>query len=215
MRTYHNLISFVVFVSLVFQPLFTLSAQELRLPAADVSAPNIEHKTITEKVAVGQPLAISVTATDDTGIKSVILHYRVVGDAKFKSLTMVKGEGSDKYIAEIPEDDVRIPGIEYYIEAADLAGNKVLRGYSFSPLKVVVVPAGYQETVVATPSPETKPEDKSQEKGFFARNWMWIGLGVLAVGGLAAAVGGGGGGGGGGDNTPSTGSITVSAPVPQ
>jgi hypothetical protein len=212
MRTYHNLITFVVLVSLVFQPLFTLSAQELKLPAPDVSAPNIEHDTITEKIKVGQPLAISVTATDNTGIKSVILYYRVVGDAKFKYLTMVKGEGSDKYSAEIPEDDVRIPGIEYYIEAADLAGNKVLRGYSFSPLKVVVVPEGYKkEAVVATPPPEPKPGEKKKEKGFFARNWMWIGLGVLAVGGIAAAVGGGGGGG---DTTPTT-TITVTAPDPR
>jgi hypothetical protein len=215
MRTYHNLISFVILVSLVFQPLFTLSAQaqEPRLPAADVSAPDIEHEKITKKITVGQPLAISVTATDDTGIKSVILYYRVTGDAKFKYLTMVKGEGSDKYSVEIPKDDVRIPGVEYYIEAADLAGNKVLRGYSFSPLKIVVVPEGYQETAVTKAPPKPKPEEKKKEKGFFARNWIWIGLGVLAAGGLAAAVGGGGGGGG--DTTPSTGSVTVGAPIPQ
>ena len=43
--------------------------------------------------------------------------------------------------------------------------------------------------------------------------WLWIGLGVVALGGLAAAAGGGGGGGGGGGDPQlpdnSNGSISV------
>lgn len=45
------------------------------------------------------------------------------------------------------------------------------------------------------PLVEAAPEEK---KGI--SKWVWIGLGVLAVGGIAAAAGGGGGGGGGGSD---------------
>jgi len=52
--------------------------------------------------------------------------------------------------------------------------------------------------VLSTPEkdiPLTEVE-KTEKKGF--SKWVWIGLGVLAVGGAALALGGGGGGGGGG-----------------
>ena len=52
--------------------------------------------------------------------------------------------------------------------------------------------------------------EKTEKKGF--SKWVWIGLGVLAVGGAALALGGGGGGdggGGGGDGGDGTGDVSI------
>ena len=54
----------------------------------------------------------------------------------------------------------------------------------------------HKPEVLSTPEkdiPLTEVE-KTEKKGF--SKWVWIGLGVLAVGGAALALGGGGGGGG-------------------
>lgn len=63
----------------------------------------------------------------------------------------------------------------------------------------------HKPEVLSTPEkdiPLTEVE-KTEKKGF--SKWVWIGLGVLAVGGAALALGGGSGGsggdGGGGDGT--------------
>ena len=65
-----------------------------------------------------------------------------------------------------------------------------------------------------TEEPEPKPELKEEfvkpvEKG--GVSWLWIILGVVAVGGIAAAAGGGGSssGGGGGGGGGESGSLTV------
>ena len=64
-----------------------------------------------------------------------------------------------------------------------------------------------------TEEPEPKPELKEEfvkpvEKG--GVSWLWIILGLVAVGGIAAAAGGGGSsGGGGGGGGEGRGSLTV------
>jgi hypothetical protein len=65
----------------------------------------------------------------------------------------------------------------------------------------------HKPEVLSTPEkdiPLTEVE-KTEKKGF--SKWVWIGLGVLAVGGAALALGGGGGGDGGGDD--GTGDVSI------
>ena len=68
------------------------------------------------------------------------------------------------------------------------------------------------ETEEPKPKPEVKEElIKPVEKG--GVSWLWIILGIVAVGGIAAAAGGGGGGsssGGGGGGGNGGGTIPVS-----
>ena len=52
-------------------------------------------------------------------------------------------------------------------------------------------------------------EVKNTEKKGFSK-WVWIGLGVLAVGGAALALGGGGGDDGGGGDEGGTGDVSIS-----
>ena len=65
--------------------------------------------------------------------------------------------------------------------------------------------------VLSTPEKDIplKKVEKTEKKGF--SKWVWIGLGVLAVGGAALAIGGGGSGGNGdgGDGGDGTGDVSI------
>ena len=66
----------------------------------------------------------------------------------------------------------------------------------------------HKPEVLSTPEkdiPLTEVE-KTEKKGF--SKWVWIGLGVIAIGGAALALGGGGGGDGG-DGGDGTGDVSI------
>jgi len=111
-------------------------AAELALPSGDLIAPTIKHTLIEKKVPVGQQISINATVTDNVGVKSVILFYRDMNAAEFKRLKM--NRNLDSFVYTVQLDNVDSPGLEYYIQAMDLAGNTLLFGYSFSPLTVAV-----------------------------------------------------------------------------
>ena len=220
-------LSFYVFLLL---PLYPALAQELQLPSdSDRLPPVIQHQPSDQAAATGKPMIIKATITDNVSIKEAALYYRPMGNVEYFNLTMKKEE-NNVYSATIPADDVIEPGIEYYIQASDKAGNMVLRGFSFSPLTVMVEPVlpitepekeaplvkprrEKEEIIVETP-PAEKPVYKTEagEKAWYKKWWVWAIVGGGAVAVVAASGGGGGGDSGGGG--PATGSVTISAPVP-
>ncbi|MCP4406926.1 MAG: hypothetical protein GY807_04045, partial [Gammaproteobacteria bacterium] len=124
--------------------------------------------------------------------------------------------GQGIYTTTIPSEDMLAPGIEYYIQAADTAGNTVLRGFDFSPLIILVGSPGLEDAVTEVPPEETAAKPKEEKKKSGAMKWVLIGVGVAALAGLGIALGGGGGGGGGdgdGDNG-STGILSIDASAP-
>jgi len=199
--------------SLIFSPL--LYAEQLSLPSGDLVAPEVTHTPDTTAMTSGSNKIIKANVTDNVGIKSVILFYRLKGSENYDRLNMSRqGGSSDEYVVEIK--DLSSPGIEYYIQATDLAGNTLLHGYAFSPLAVnVKLPPSVPETTVAQSEAESTTTTLAAESSEKSYKWLWIGLGVLAVGAIAAGSGGGGGGGGGGAAADDTSSVIISAPVPQ
>jgi hypothetical protein len=193
---------FVISHSLVFLPLLTAQAAEgLAFPTGDLVAPEIDSPPVTEKFSLGERPTIRATVTDNVGVKSVTIFYRDKGETEFQRKEMARESGTDEYSVTLPE--IMAPGVEYYIQATDQAGNSLLHGHTFAPLTLNVVPGETgQEAVAAASQEEATAEPK---KG--VSKWVWIGLGVLAVGAIASS---GGGGDGGGD----TGTITISAPPP-
>jgi hypothetical protein len=175
--------------TLAYAPI--LRADQLSLPSGDLVAPEIKQDKYVDTVKVGVDHPISVKVTDNVGVKQVTLYYRAIGTEEYKRKGMTRVGKTDEYKTTISSDLITPPGVEYYIQAMDYAGNTVLYGYSFSPLAVKTVSA---DTAVATTSSSTavKSEESSSNK------WLWIGLGAAAV---ALAAGGGGGGGGGGTPT--------------
>ena len=191
-----------------------LQAAQLSLPSGDLIAPEVSHEVIPGTLQAGSSLQIKATVTDNVGVKSVTLFYRTKGVEEYKRISMNRIGDSDEYAVTLGKDDLVAPGIEYYIQAMDLAGNSLLHGYSFSPLAVNVVPpsapkASEGVAEKAQPAGEVIREEPKAEKKK-SKTWLWIALGVVAVGVIAAAASGGGGGDGGGD----TGTVVVTAPTP-
>jgi len=197
-RNLRLFISLLVSLSLIYTPI--LRADQLALPSADLVAPVVKHHPIENTPTAGLSQNFSAIVTDNVGVKSVTLFYRPIGSKQYQQKSMKKVGDTDEYLAILDADEMKAPGIEYYIQASDLAGNNLLHGYSFSPLVVNVSPAAAKPAEEVSFAPE---EDKE------ISNWVWIGLGVLAV---AAAAGGGGGGGG--SSSSSDGTVVVSAPLP-
>jgi hypothetical protein len=186
--------------SLVYAPL--LRAAQLSLPSGDLIAPEISQDKYIDTVEQGADHQITVTVTDNVGVKLVTLYYRNIGTQEYKRMTMDNIINTDDYHATITSDQIKAPGVEYYIQAVDNAGNTILHGYSFSPLGVKMIG---DDTTVAGASTSTAIEAEES-----SNTWLWIGLGVLAVG-LAAAAGGGGDGG---EPAATTGTVNITGPTP-
>jgi len=163
----------------------TAGAQDLNLGSEDHIAPQIRHDAPARTVPGRQPLTIDAIVTDNVNVDRVTLYYRPVGSTDYRELVMAPTTG-DRFAGVIDARDVSDPGIEYYIQAADSAGNTALRGFSFSPLMVAVGPA--------TGGPALA-ESAEGEKAWYQKPVVWAIVGGVVV---AAAVAGGGGGGGGG-----------------
>ncbi len=99
---------------------------------------------------------------------------------------MHRDKESDNYSVTLGHDEMIAPGIEYYIQAADFAGNTLLHGYSFSPLTVSVI-TGTQDLAVNDTS-NALVLDKAEPNKKKTKIWLWIGLGVLIVGAVAAVA---------------------------
>ncbi len=104
----------------------------------DYSPPLIDHQTPSAAATVGKAACIRATVVDtQSGVKTVVLYYRTIGASDYARQVMLP-EGDDVFSAAVPVPEVRQPGLEYYIEATDYAGNHRLRGVGFSPLVLAV-----------------------------------------------------------------------------
>lgn len=198
-----------------------VNAETLALPSDDINAPVVKHLASKKPASAQDGHIFTATVTDDVGVATVILYYRESGAMTYNRLAMTRVLNTDEFTAFIEPSALPEKGLEYYIQAKDLAGNSLLRGYSFSPLKLTVdATAPEPETPQPTPISEptlvqtSQTNSDDEEDSIWSNKWLWIGLGVLAVG-AAAAGGGGGGGGGGTDPTPTPETGTISGSIPQ
>jgi len=89
-------------------------------PLPDLTPPMVTHSPILTTQVAGTAVMIQATVTDaDSGVEGVTLYYRATGTTMFQSLAMV-GAGST-FTAMIPGAAVVQPGVDYYLEARDLA----------------------------------------------------------------------------------------------
>lgn len=194
-------------------------ADQLALSTADVTAPVLEQRNLVTKIAAGEDHQILVTATDNTAIKNVMLFYRVAGENIYQSKVMRNIPNTDDYSITLNASELHSDGLEYYIQATDLAGNTLLLGYAFSPIAVLVEQPVLTEQVASSPAMDLTTPVKKSEKKYESESsykWLWIGLGVLAVSALASSSGGGGGGDSGGTSSGpgDESTVLISAPVP-
>jgi len=184
------------------------------IPGNDFIGPTIEHSVVTDSIEVGTAYQIKAVVTDNVGVKIVLLFYRVAGTEDYKRVQMSPVDGTDNYTVTLGYKETIEPGIEYYFQAIDYAGNSFLYGYSFSPLQLRIVKNQTQqipELVQSGAKGNPKPDKKSEGK---LDKWVWIGLSVLAVGVIAAVAGGDDSADQNSGAKPETGSIIISGPGP-
>lgn len=184
----------------------------------DVEPPIIELEESPDGVA-GQTQVFTALVADDQALKDVKLYYRYEGQQPFASIIMTPLASTGYYTASVPTSPDETRAIEYYVQARDLGGNRVVRGFAFDPLirRLSTSTATEEPVISAQPTTGTTPaiepleptvaSDDISEGGV---NWVTIGLGILAVGVIAGLAGGSGGSGGGDGNVPLT--INIAAP---
>ena len=150
----------------------------------DFEPPLIEHESVDSSSAADAQ-EFTATVVDDRKLNEVLLFYRFVGEEAFISIPMNQVASSSVFSATVETDKDDPRSIEYYIQAKDAAGNRVVKGFAFSPLvrmvdgsdNVAAISGGDRAAVV-----KVKPSN--------SKRLLYIGLGVLAVGAIAAAAGG-------------------------
>lgn len=203
----------------------------------DLDPPEVDHIPVASGVA-GAVQSISVRAVDVQGIASVTLLYRASPAGEYKQVLMRQVSGTDNFTVSVDtaaEQDL----IEYYFLVIDSGGNKVLNGFPYKPFSRVLAPQ--QALVPDLSSPAEKPSDNAQAQGMPAsatvavddtanapetkdagqgKQLLWVVVGVLAVGLLAAGAAGSGGsdtttGGAGGTGTGTqTVPVILNIPLP-
>ena len=179
-------------------------AQAGPLPAEiDIDPPVIDHEALEPGIA-GEQQVFTAGVIDDRGLKHVMLFHRDQTGTQYQSIVMQKVEATDNYTVTIDTAPAQ-SRIEYYIEALDTGGNRVLKGFPFFPL--------VRELTTLTTNVAEAPESSKSRNGL-----IYVLLGVAAIGIIAAVAGGGGGDDGpeapepmpGDDTVPLT--ITVTPP---
>lgn len=164
----------------------------------DLDPPVIDHEALVTGISAEQQ-AFSAIVVDDRGLEHVMLFHRNRSGAEYASVQMQNVAGSDEYTATI-DTAVGQTRIEYYIEALDTGGNRVLKGFPFFPLvRDLNVPT-------ANVAQELEPDEATD------RRLIYVLLGVAAVGVAALALAGGsddGGNDGGGDTQPGPGTVPL------
>jgi len=154
----------------------------------DVEPPLIDHLPFAARQKTNFPLTIKAIITDNQGIQSAWLNYRVKGMDNYRVLLMRLSETTPStFVGIIPANEVGSETIEYYIQATDTGGNTVLRGGMLFPLSVAMK----QSPIFTKPSTYASDPKTVVTGGLFDlptnsnQAWAWIAGGVI-VGALIA-----------------------------
>lgn len=207
------------FYSLLCLPITPLLAQTAK--RAEHQPPVIQHSPEKKPVPLEDTLIIQAEVNKHEDLKEVTLFFRTTGEQGYSSMKM-EWVGEENYIAIIPRRFIRRPGIEYYIQASDHSGLTATQGKPNAPFMIDLNANTIEKRDPATAalqfekksfrfSTQATAEDpaENRKKPWYRTWWVWtIAMGVAA--GVAAAMLGGS------DDTkePTSGTATVSGPVP-
>jgi len=170
----------------------------------DFDPPVIDHESLVSGVA-GELQVFSALVVDDRGLERVTLYYRGTTGQDYQQVTMQRLSATDNYTASV-DSGVEQQKIEYYIEALDTGGNRVLKGFPFFPL-VRVLEAAPVAQQIEPPAPVASATTERNTA-------LYIVLGVLAAGLIAGLAGGSNSGGGGGEPPVNTVPLTINVSPP-
>ena len=90
---------------------------------SDRTGPFVEHTPPGGPVKAGESLELTATVTDSSGVSEVILNFRNSLSSGFVQLAMTP-QGSNRFSAQVPAQEVIAPWLRYYIEAVDASPNQ-------------------------------------------------------------------------------------------
>ena len=187
----------VVTTVLAVGPVQAQSVQDNEPPMLDLE--------VVETGTAGDSQVFSATVTDNDEVLEVVVYLRIQGTDTYERVPMDPIPGTSFYTVTVDVTTDEATVLEYYMNASDVSGNRVVRGFAFDPLvRILMTPEELAQTTEpaaapTTPTPAPTPPRTGLSTG---QKVLFIGLGVLAVGALAAAASSGGGGSGGGDDMP-------------
>ncbi|MFK8083100.1 MAG: hypothetical protein AB8B97_22695 [Granulosicoccus sp.] len=158
-----------------------LMAQQTR--SSDFESPIIEHIALDTGL-IGGVEVFGATVVDNVEIEAVSLFYRFSGEKQFAELPMREIASSAFYSVKVDTANVPLDtsAIEYYLQAEDTSGNIVLKGFAFQPLLRTFTPSATQSVPQITkPAAPTATASKNLK-------WVYVAVGVLAVGVIAASL---------------------------
>ncbi len=168
---------------------YLLSTLLLGLPSGayaqaqgDTEPPRIEFEPVDRGI-LGDTQVVSAGITDDIGVDSVTLHYRLDPDAAYESIEMEPLGETSIYSASVETAGSDASVLQYYVEARDGAGNRSIRGFAFDPLERQLGQDAAPPVADAAGVPEPGMST--------GRKVLYGVLGVIAVGAIAAVAGGG------------------------
>jgi tetratricopeptide (TPR) repeat protein len=148
-----------------------------RVQALDHDPPRQVHEPVARS-RWGQAVTIRDQVSDPSGVRRVVLNYRIAGNRGFSSVTMER-DGKGRYLATIPGPSVVRPGVDYYLEAWDSLGNGPgLKGSPGAPIRLTV-----------EGGPLAASEQRASSAPWYKRWWVWAAVaGAVAVAGGAATA---------------------------
>lgn len=150
-----------------------------KVRALDHDPPRQLHQVMA-RAPFGRAITISDEVSDVSGVRRVVLNYRVAGNRGYSSVTMER-DPRGRFVATIPGVSVARPGVEYFLEAWDKLGNGPgLKGSAGAPIRIEVVGGPLA----------TAPDDRGRAPApWYKRWWVWAAVaGAVAVAGGAATA---------------------------
>lgn len=154
--------------------------------AVDSEPPVIDYQPVEEGIA-GDGQVFTASVSDNQGVRSVILHYRLDAVGPYESRDMQLLSGTDIYTTTIETRDAApgVSAIQYFIEASDNAGNRTHEGFAFVPNERVLLA---QPSVIAENPGTPASSTSTPAVGMSTQKKILYGvLGVVAVAALASA----------------------------
>lgn len=154
--------------------------------------PALAHTPAAGPLLQGQPLLVSVEATDADTVEQVTLYFRTQDTNAWATEYLVHGEG-DAWSVELPGTELEAPGLEYYFRAQDAADVPAVTYLPDNAAHPFQVPVG----VVGLPLPFVEDFEDAGILGVFDLGWNvetdgfpaypWTIDEVVHRGGLASA----------------------------
>jgi hypothetical protein len=95
---------------------FPYQVVTINIPYIDVEPPKIFHNPIPNR-PINQSVMIAATITDNIDVTEAILFYRIKGTLTYFNISM--NQNGNIYYADIPQSNITLAGLEYYILAKD------------------------------------------------------------------------------------------------